>query len=125
MKVLVTLPNHDTAVNCISEWNKKLVVPLAEKKAETCDVLKGKNVTKAAVEHKIKETGHNLLLFNGHGSLAGDSICGHENEEIVKLGKNDGILDSKIVHSFTCCSARQLGRKSKAKALALLTSPSK
>jgi hypothetical protein len=110
MKVLITLPTHDSGVKCISEWNYKYVVPLAEKRSSKCDLIRNRNVNRSTIEYKINKENHDLLIFNGHGSFLGDSICGHNDEEIVKFGENHNILDAKIVHSFTCCSGKILGR---------------
>ena len=116
MKVLITLPEYDPCVKCISEWNKKLVVPLAEKRSDKCDLIRTTSVRRSTVEHKIKKEDYNLLIFNGHGSISGDSICGHSGEEIIKFGENHNLLDTRIVHSFTCCSGKVLGKNSNSEA---------
>jgi hypothetical protein len=64
----------------------------------------------------IEKTNPRFLILNGHGTIEGDCVCGQDGEAIISLGVNDGLLDSRIVHSFTCCSAKKLGKGSRADA---------
>ena len=116
MSVLITLPNHDWATNCISSWNKEILMPIIKKKNINHVTIESDGITEFHVTRVIEKKNPRFLVFNGHGSLDGKSICGHDNEPIISLGVNDHLLDSKIVHSFTCCSAKNLGEKSNAEA---------
>ena len=50
------------------------------------------------------------MAFKGHGSP--DCVTGGNREVLVKVGENENILDSTIVHSLSCSSASILGPKS-------------
>jgi hypothetical protein len=116
MSILITLPDFDPSTKCISEWNKKLLIPVAERNNIIYHIIKGKNVSKKHVEYTIRNNKPRFLILNGHGTITGESICGQDNEEIIKLGVNDDLLESKIVHSFTCCSAKKLGKEAESEA---------
>lgn len=115
MSVLITLPDSDLTTRCISEWNKDVLFPIIRKRKIRVHILDGNKVTRSHFEHTVSKEDPRLLIINGHGDLSGESVYGQA-EIIVKQGVNDRLFDSRIVHSFTCCSAKGLGKKSPAEA---------
>ena len=111
--MLLTLPKHDEITKCISVWSED-VIKTAERNGFKITDIREKGVTKSKIEYNIKSKNPKLLLFNGHGR--DDVIAGHDNKPIIILGENDDLLNSKIVHSFSCSSAKELGKKCKAEA---------
>lgn len=114
MGILITLPDFDPTTKYISEWNKSIIVPAMLRNCRDNHILEKQKANRSHVKYTIEKENPRLLIFNGHGD--DDCICGHNNEILIKLGENDNLLDSRIVHSFTCSSAGQLGVKSKADA---------
>jgi len=105
--MLITLPKHDLVTTYVSEWSCA-VIKSAQKNGINSIIISGPSVTRSEVEKMIKEKSPKFLDFNGHGSDT--IIAGHNNEPLIILGENDHLLREKIVHSFTCNSARRLGR---------------
>lgn len=114
MGILITLPNFDPTTKYISVWNKDLIIPVMLKNSRSNLILEKKQASRSHVEYTIEKENPRLLIFNGHGDV--DCICGQNNEILIKLGENDNLLNSRIVHSFTCDSANKLGISSKAEA---------
>lgn len=116
MSILITLPDHDNATNCLSQWNKQKLIPAIKRRNIEYHLVEGQGVTYFHVSRMISKHNPRFLVFNGHGSINGDNICGHNNEPIISLGDNEDILNARIVHSFTCCSAKKLGKGNNANA---------
>ncbi len=112
MSILLTLPDYDATTHCVSEWNKNTLIPIINRNSLSHKIISNYRVNESHVSYTIKKENPRFLIFNGHG--ADDCICGHNDEVIIKLGNNDNLLDSRIVHSFTCSSSSKLGRNSKA-----------
>lgn len=49
-------------------------------------------------------------MLNGHGSS--DSIAGQDDEILIKVGENEGLLKDKIVYALSCKTGQVLGPKS-------------
>jgi hypothetical protein len=111
--MLITLPDSDITIKYASTWSEK-IIKTAEKNGINPIPIRDKNVTRTHVEKDIKSKNPRFLVFNGHGS--DDSIFGQNDETLIKVGKNEKLLKSRIVHSFTCNSAKELGRKCGAEA---------
>ena len=104
--MLVTMPDHDLATRYASEWTKE-IVEVAERNGIKPIVVKGKSVTRSRIEKAIKEKNPNYIVFNGHGS--DEIIAGHNLEPLIIMGENHKLLKNRIIHAFTCSSARVLG----------------
>lgn len=111
--MLITLPDSDLTTFYISAWSEP-IIELARKNGIKPTPLRGKNVTSWSVEQNIDSKNPNFLAFNGHGSEV--SICGQDDKPLITLGSNEHLLDSRIVHALSCSCAKELGRRSKAKA---------
>lgn len=107
--VLVTKPNFDQATSYLSAW-ADLVIEEAKKRNLKVFELKGKQATRKLFEKRVKKNDPALIAFNGHGR--NDRILGNKKEVLVKAGENERYLGSRIIHSLSCSSAKQLGPKS-------------
>lgn len=111
--MLITLPDSNLTTCYLSAWSEQ-IVELAHKNGITPIPIRSKNVTFWCIKQNIESKNPNFLVFNGHGSEI--SICGQDNRPLITLGENEYLLDSKIVHALSCSCAKELGKKSKAKA---------
>ena len=105
--MLITLPKHDLVTTYVSEWSDR-VIKTAQKNGINPIIISGSSVTRSEVEKMINERNPKFLDFNGHGSDT--IIAGYKNEPLIVLGENEQLLMKRVVHSFTCNSARTLGR---------------
>lgn len=108
-KMLVTRPSHDDTASYLSKWSEPLLVA-AQRHGITPSDFKGSKAVRSEVEKFLKKQNPSFIIFNGHGS--DDSICGHKNEVLIKSGENEHLLESKIIYSVSCSSAKELGKKS-------------
>ncbi len=106
--MLITLPKFDPTSCCVSAWSEE-IIKIAERNGINTIPIREKNVTKSCIESNIKSKNPRFLAFNGHGTDT--IIAGHDNEPLITLGENDNLLESRIIHSFTCNSAKKLGRE--------------
>jgi len=105
-QALVTLPEHDTETLYLSQWASEAVLEATERGCEVKE-LDGADATRANLEKFLKKQRPPFLFFNGHGN--DDAIFGHQDEDLVKAGVNEGILRDKIVYALACMSAAKLG----------------
>lgn len=111
--VLITRPDDDTALNFLYFWTEEIVREVHRKHYNLLD-LKGRKSNRKDLESYINKSGPSLILFNGHGTKS--TICGYNNEILIKLFINDDFLADRIVYARSCDSAAELGAKCKAKA---------
>ncbi len=105
-KMLITRPEHDPATRYLSCWNKA-VIKLAEKKGIDVIDLRREKANKNDVAGRIKKTAPALVVLNGHGGS--DFVMGHNNEVLIKKGRNEKLLKGRIIYSISCRSAKKLG----------------
>lgn len=110
--MLITLPDHDITTFYLSKWSEE-IIKIAEKNGMNITLINGPKVNVSYVTRMINTKEPSILLFNAHGSDT--TIGGQNNEPIIELGKNDKLLNSKMVHVVSCNSARKLGKKCGAK----------
>lgn len=108
-KMLITRPNHDDITSYLSKWSDALLIAAQENGIVPSD-FKGAKAVRSEVEKFLKKQNPSFIVFNGHGS--DDSVCGHRDEVLIKSGENERLLESKIVYSVSCSSAKELGIKS-------------
>ena len=111
--MLITLPDYDDVTKYLHVWNQD-VIKAAERNSLEPILSKGKNVVRSQISKIIESKDPKLIILNGHGDF--DRVLGHQHEPIIILGENENLLKDRIVHAFTCSSARELGKKCKAKA---------
>jgi len=108
-KLLVTQPNYDYTTRYLSQWANKAVA-LAKEKGLSAVCLKNKRANKREFESVIKKTKPSFLFLNGHGSER--CVTGQDDEVLVEVGVNEGILGKMVVYALSCRSARVLGKQS-------------
>jgi len=55
----------------------------------------------------LKKHNPSLLFLNGHGGP--DLVCGHNDEILIKAGKNEIALKGVVAYALSCSSAKILG----------------
>jgi hypothetical protein len=105
---LATRPEIDDITVYLSKWCEKSIKYAEGQGIRVFDLRREKATRKIFESYNKKNP--NLIVFNGHGSY--DRVNGHANEPIIIAGVNESQLDSRIVYSIACGSARELGKKS-------------
>lgn len=106
MRVLLTNPENDNITFYLRVWTDDILKKCKNVKNKYFR-LKREKVSRKNVENMLKKRGVDLVLFCGHGES--DKIYGRENEVIVDA-TNVGLLKDKNVYSFSCMSAKKLGK---------------
>lgn len=102
---LFVRPSHDDVTAYLYHYSKKLINESNLRGFNTIN--KEKDNTGKQVTFVIEKSKPDFIMFNGHGSPI--SICGHDDEVIIKLGDNQDLLKNKIIYSLSCSSAAKLG----------------
>lgn len=105
-KILITRPEHDPLTRYLSRWNSK-VIETAEQKGNNVIDLHKEKANKKEFVGRIKKICPSLVLLNGHGD--DESVAGHDNEVLIKVGENEELLKDKITYAVACSSAKSLG----------------
>jgi len=105
--ILITLPRSDDVTEYLSIFSKP-ILELSIKKSVRIKSLKGEEVNKVNFETILKKLDYSMLVFNGHGSP--NFICGHKNEKLIELGKNENLLTGRITYARSCWAVVGLGR---------------
>lgn len=103
---LVTAPNSDPTTRYISIWAERTVEELKSKRLQFVLLFKERAVV-SVLESMIKKHSPSLLFLNGHGGP--DAVCGHNDEVLVKAGKNELALKGTVTYALSCSSAKTLG----------------
>lgn len=106
---LITRPNHDYATNYLFYWSAP-VIKLGRWKGFQVIDLSSSKANQTDFTSRVNKTNPSFIFFNGHGSRA--AIAGQNEEVLVSVRKNLGLLKNRIVFARSCHSARQLGSKS-------------
>jgi len=107
MSLLVTRPEHDDTNYYLSRWSEKIIKEAHRKGIKIIDLWRTKANRKRVIGILEKRNPDGVFL-NGHG---GDKfVAGHENEVILKDSDRKA-LNSKIIITRSCQSAKTLGRK--------------
>ena len=104
---LVTAPSSDPTTRYISAWALETIKGLKSKQLQFI-LLKKDRATASILESMLKKHNPSLLFLNGHGGP--DFVCGHNEEVLVKSGKNEIILEGVVVYALSCSSAKILGQ---------------
>jgi len=84
-----------------------VVIKIAKRKNNSVIDLHQNKANKKEFEGRIKKVNPSLVLLNGHGD--DDSVCGHDNEVLVKKGENGAVLKKRITYAVACSAAKLLG----------------
>ncbi len=103
---LVTAPNSDSTTRYISIWAERTIEELKSKRLQFILLLKERAVA-SVLESMLKKHSPSLLFVNGHGGP--DVVCGHNDEVLVKAGKNELALKGTVTYALSCSSAKTLG----------------
>lgn len=103
---LITRPNHDITTNYLYYWSTKIIVEAEKKGFEVID-LKGKRANKKEFVSVITKTQPSFVVLNGHGNE--EAVAGFDNENLIKVGDNERLLNEKISYAVSCRSAKILG----------------
>jgi hypothetical protein len=103
--ILITRPDHDDTTFYLNKWSEP-VISVIEKFGKKLIDLKQERANRKNLESFLKTQKINLLFFNGHGTDV--SLHGHKNEIILDLN-NINLLNSQIVYSRSCRTAKTLG----------------
>ncbi len=107
--ILFSRPDHDQIITYLYMYSRKLVEYAKQKSHNVLNEEKI-NANKNRITGVIKKKKPDLIMFNGHGDEK--TICGHNNQPLIELGKNHYLLKSAIVYCLSCKSALELGKKS-------------
>lgn len=105
-RILITRPEHDPLTRHLSHWNIKVIESARSKGNDVIDLRRNK-ANKNEFNGRINKIDPALVLLNGHGD--NDTVCGHDNEILVKTGENEALLKRRITYAVACSSARVLG----------------
>ena len=100
---------HDDTTHFLSNWSKSSITHAKSKGIQVLDLYQ-KRARKDEVESMLSKQSPTLVVLNGHGSE--DRVCGHENEPLLTVRKNETLLKGKIVYALSCRSAKKLGPRS-------------
>lgn len=102
--LLITRPNHDLGTNYLFFWSESVI-----KNSHGFKVLdlKKEKANRRDFTSYIKKHEPKLIFFNGHGTQ--DTIAGHNDKILIKLGENEQLLKGKIVYVRSCDAAKNLG----------------
>lgn len=103
---LATMPNSDQTTLYISAWAEHTIEQLESKHIQFF-ILTKERATLSVFESMLKKHKPSLVFINGHGGS--DLVCGHKDEELVKVGKNESLLKETITYALSCSSAKKLG----------------
>jgi hypothetical protein len=105
-RFLITRPRHDPIVTYLFHWNEE-IIKLAESNNIPFSDFRDEKANRRNVEQFLEIQNPRLVVFNGHGNA--ETICGHNDEPIIKKNDNEKLLESKIVYAIACDAARELG----------------
>jgi len=106
ISVLITRPRYDKATHYLYYWSEPLKKEAESKGYDVYDISKKKASRKNVISFLNK---HNptVVIFNGHGSR--DSVCGHDNEELIKARQDSYLLKGKNIFIRACDCGKDLG----------------
>ncbi|MEK7127099.1 MAG: hypothetical protein AAB838_00045 [Patescibacteria group bacterium] len=106
-QIVVTRPNHDITTNYLYYWTISVIDQAVKASCKLAD-LAGKRANQKEFTSVVGKLKPDFIFLNGHGS--DDSVCGQDNEILIKSGENEKILDETITFSRSCSSAKILGK---------------
>ena len=107
--LLVTRPNYDITTRIISAFAEE-VLEFANSKGTKVFDLANTDANKAKFESMIKKHNPRMVFINGHGSET--LVTGQDQEVLLEVGINEGIMKDKIIYALSCRAASILGPES-------------
>lgn len=105
--MLITRPDHDVETEYMNAWCLSIIKTADKKEINIIDADNVK-ASRHFITSVIKKKNPGLIVFNGHGT--DDTICGFDNEDLVILGENEKLLESRITYAISCNCASKLGK---------------
>jgi len=109
--ILVTNPadDNDAAIRYLDAWSELIIKTAKEQKDTLIFELKNEQANKQELTKIIQREKPQLVVFNGHGN---DScIMGFKQKILIRCDDNEHLLKEKIIHSMSCNSGKELGKK--------------
>lgn len=103
---LATIPSSDQTTLYISAWAENTIDQLKSKHLQFFALTKDRAIL-SIFESMLKKHKPSLVFINGHGGP--DLVCGHKDEELIKMGRNESLLKETITYALSCSSAKELG----------------
>jgi len=107
--LLTTRPKHDYTTHYLFYWASEIIKLARDKGVSVLD-LKKKRANRKEFESMLSKKEPLLVFLNGHGNA--DCVAGHDDEILLEAGKNEELLEMKIIYALSCKSAKELGPKS-------------
>ena len=108
--LLITRPNYDDVTEYLSIYSKKIISKAKEKGLNVFD-LKGSSINMETFNDILKKLDYNFIVFNCHGNP--ETIFGHKNSTLIKLGQNNNTLFGRIIYARSCDVGQKLGKSMK------------
>lgn len=105
--MLITRPDHDVQTEYLNAWSLPIIKTADKKEIDIIDADSMKS-NRYFITSIIKKKNPGLIVFNGHGK--DDTICGFDNEDLIILGENEKLLESRITYAISCNCASKLGK---------------
>lgn len=106
---LITRPQHEYRIAYLHAWSKEILDFATQKNIDFTD-FDEKQSTKKNVEKYLEKRKPEFVIFNGHGTEDGNTILGHDDEELIRVGKNTHLLKDAIVYARACFSFNGVGK---------------
>jgi len=104
--ILITLPQSDDVTEYLAAFSNSLIFEIEKLDIKT-KVLRKSEANRYNFEKILKSLNYNFIFFNGHGDI--NCITGHKQEEIIKVGQNEEILQGRIIYARSCWAAEGVG----------------
>lgn len=105
--ILITRPNHDLVTTYLFHWSKYVIDVANKKDIKVLDLSSKKANRKTFTSYIIKNEPL-FVFFNGHGNK--NVITGYDNEPLILAGKNEQLLEKKIVYARSCDAGKNLAQ---------------
>lgn len=106
---LITRPQHEYRICYLHAWSND-ILEIAKLKNISFSDFDKKQATRENVEKYLEKRKPEFVIFNGHGTDDSSAILGHDDEVLIKAGKNTDLLKNTIVYARACYSSKVLGK---------------
>jgi hypothetical protein len=106
--ILLTAPRHDNTTEYLAVFSIP-IENLCNEKGILCKALRDESANKEEFVKALNKLDCSMVFLNGHGSE--ETIAGHKDEILIKVGENESLLKDRIVYARSCEAASFLGEK--------------